>query len=123
MLYISYLKVIAAIIFGFSAPTPISKSQLIKIHCINEISSELPTDIKVYSLSLVAQQKGEPIYYNNVSIVNLADLSPEGCDVKQEVRDFLEKIDIGKKVYFDIKYQRENENYPRSAVFAFLVTE
>jgi hypothetical protein len=32
-------------------------------------------------------------------------------------------VDTGKKVYFDLKYMRVDENFPRLATFGFLVTD
>jgi hypothetical protein len=122
-MFLSSIHFLFAALLFFGNPDSISKAQLKNLKCINEISSTLPNDIKVYTVSVVAKKEDKTIEYGTSNPIDLTTLIPSGCDVNQDLRDFLAQIDTGKKVYFDLKYMRVDENFPRLATFGFLVTD
>lgn len=122
-MFLSIIHFFSAVLLFFGDPNSISKSQLKNLKCIYEISNTLPGDIKVYTVSVVAKKDDKWIEYGTGEAFDLKTVVPSGCDVNQDLRDFLAQVDIGKKVYFDFKYLRGDETFPRAATFGFLVTD
>lgn len=117
------LHLATAWLFVAAPPTSFSKAQLANITCIYDLAEELPKDIKVYTMHIVAKKDSKLTEFGSSEYVPLSQITPSGCDVSQQARDFLSQVDPGQKVYFDIKYQRAEESLPRVAAFAVFVTE
>lgn len=123
MMSLSFIHIISALFFFFTPPETISKNTLSQLQCICELNPILPTDIKVFTINIVAKKEGKVIVYGSDDAVILKTLTPTGCMVNQEVRDFLSQVDIGCKVYFDFKYLRINEELPRIVTLGLIVTD
>ena len=122
-MFLSIIHFFSALLLFFDTPPSISKADLKNLKCISDISSSMPVDIKVYTVTVAAKKDNKVVVYGSDDPIDLKTLVPSGCDVNQDLRDFLAQVDIGKKVYFDIKYLRGDETFPRAATFGFLVTE
>ena len=92
-----------------SGPIPISKKAISEARDIKDLIKDLPDQYKSIEMEFMIRVNG-----NTYELTNL------GPVLSKECLTLLKSVDVGSKVYVDIKVQTE---YVRALTYALIVTE